>query len=154
MRYSILALILFMGACSRQNLYTNVGSSMSPTISDGEVVKVSPIAHNYDSIQRYDLVLFLDPTVPEKRYFLMRVWGLPGERIEIKNNTVTINGKLLEGPAEIEISLDKLSAYGKFSVIKLGESEFFVLGDNLGNSWDSRFWGALPSKNIIGVVND
>lgn len=144
----ILLFSLLLLGCSENRVYDNIGSTMSPTIQDGDKLSVVPIGGKCSEIERYDLILFFDPTTDEERYFVMRVWGLPGEKVEVKGEGVLIDGLKLD--ASKVFSLDSVADYGTFKSVKLDDESFFMLGDNLENSWDSRFWGPLTCDNIIG----
>jgi signal peptidase I len=143
-----LTIIFFLG-CEKINTFENNGSTMSPTFMSGDLLKVEQIKCN--NLKRNDIVVFLDPTLEtKKRYFVMRVWGLPGELIQILDRSVFINGEKLV--TENFINLDGVNEYGNKQKILLGKNMFFVMGDNFKNSWDSRFWGALNCSKLVGKV--
>lgn len=127
------------------------GQSMEPNFEDGDYLIVDEISYRLREPQRGETLVFKYPNIPSQR-FIKRIVGLPGEIIEIKDGEVIIykNGK-----AQI---LDESSYLPKFLKtpgnirVSLAENEYFVLGDNRLVSVDSRSWGPLPKKDIIGRV--
>ena len=106
-------------------------------------------------IQRGDVIVFKYPVDPA-RDFIKRVVGLPGDRLELKQKKVYINGQALDEPyvqyltpmpAEGEQTDDKRVAYGPVTV---PTGQYFMMGDNRDNSEDSRFWGFVPASYIKG----
>ena len=88
------------------------------------------------------------------RYIVKRLIGLPNDEVRIKGGNIYINDKLLDDPLIIE-KIDYLNAgdYGKAGEsITVPPDSYFALGDNSPNSIDSRFWGFIPDKSIIGKV--
>lgn len=126
-----------------------VGNSMNPALSDGDIVMINKISNN---IERYDMVVF--PYKYDNRMnFIKRVIGLPGEKVEIIDSVIYINDKELKEYYGIydEGREDMFSNYGP---IILGDTEYFVMGDNRYNSDDSRSDGVGPvdEDDIIGKV--
>lgn len=101
---------------------------------------------NYGSIKRMDIIVFKYPKDPEgtRRDFIKRTIGLPGEEIEIKKGLIFINGKLFQ-----EMHTMNKDEYF-MPKIKIPQSCYFMMGDNRGNSADSRYWGFVPKDNVIG----
>ena len=104
-------------------------------------------------IRRGDIIVFKFPEEPE-RDFIKRVVGLPGETLELKNQTVLINGQpLTEGyahylfPPSVDATGDIRRKYGPVTV---PAGHFFMMGDNRDDSQDSRFWGFLPQSYVKG----
>jgi len=134
------------------------GESMEPTYRNGEYLIVNEISYRLGAKpQRGDVIVFKYPKDPKENY-IKRIIGLPGEKIEIKDNKLYLykNSSSSQGT---ELKEDYLPYIDKVegSTDKewtIGEGEYFVLGDNRmpGGSSDSRMWGLLPRKNIIGKV--
>jgi len=119
------------------------GPSMEPSYYHNNRVVVSKVAYLLGDIQRGDVIVFPAPPNPDEDY-IKRVIGLPGDVIEVRNGTVYVNG---EGLVEPYISAPPLSNMRKTSV---PPEMVFVMGDNRNVSSDSRAWGPLPIKDIIG----
>jgi len=124
------------------------GESMAPNFESGDYLIVDEISYRFSGPQRGDVVVFNWPKDTTQR-FIKRVIGLPGETIDVKNGQVSV---IKDGETiilnESYLSAD-LKTYGDVN-ITLGENEYFVLGDNREYSYDSRAWGEVPSKDIIG----
>lgn len=81
--------------------------------------------------------------------------GLPGETIDVHDGSVWINGKKLEekyttGPTELPDHSEMLARFNGLP-LTIPKNQYFVMGDNRGNSYDSRFWGCVPRQAIIGA---
>jgi signal peptidase I len=114
---------------------SNVGQSMEPTISSGEKVLTNNLIYKMTSPKRGDLVVFKPNGNENSHYYIKRVVGLPGERIQIIDGFIYINGEVLVE----DIKFDKMDYAGTAEEeLRLGEDEFFVLGDNRNASEDSR----------------
>jgi signal peptidase I len=119
------------------------GSSMEPTLHTGERVLVNKLAYwSFGEPQRGDVVVFHAWTQHED--FIKRVIGLPGDTVEVKDNHVYVNDAPLEEPY-----LDQPTT-GQEGPVHVGADEVFVMGDNRGNSSDSRHYGPLPEEEIVG----
>lgn len=130
---------------------TVVGPSMRETLSDGDVVVVNKFVYKFNDVERYDIVAY-SQVGNDSYYEVKRVIGLPGESVLIKDGLVYINGTALR---DMPISDKILSAGIASQEIKLGDKEYFVLGDNVNNSEDSRYTnvGSISSSEIIGRVD-
>jgi signal peptidase I len=125
------------------------GSSMFPTFKDNQYLIVDQISYRFEDPKRGDIVIFRYPIDPSK-FFIKRVIGLPNENVSIENGVITIteedgsqktlNEPYLEIDRESKDTLD----------VQLKDGEYFVMGDNRIASSDSRTWGVLPRKNVIG----
>lgn len=124
------------------------GDSMVPNFHSGDYLIVDEISYRLSEPDRGDVIVFNFPKDTTQR-FIKRVIGLPGETIEISNGEVKIikNGEAFT-LNEAYLPSD-FKTYGEVKAV-LQENEYFVLGDNRAYSFDSRSWGVVPRKNIIG----
>jgi signal peptidase I len=106
-------------------------------------------------IERGDIIVFKYPEEPE-RDFIKRVIGMPGDTVELQNQTILINGQALDEPyahylfppaAEGQMEGDLRRNYGPVTV---PDAQYFMMGDNRDDSQDSRFWGFLPQSYVKG----
>lgn len=137
--------------------------SMLPTLQIGDHLLVSKFIYGIKmpfsgativpigSLERYDVVVFKYPMNRSVDY-IKRVIGLPGDTVEIDNKQVIIDGKAIEDPHAHFTSPTILpgSPRDNLSPVIVPENKVFVMGDNRDNSHDSRFWGFVDQKDILG----
>ncbi len=120
------------------------GSSMEPTLHNGQRLLINRLAYlNPNQAQRGDIIVFRAWDQDED--FIKRVIGVPGDEIEIRDNHIRVNGQALDEPY-----IQNEPTFGTPDTVVLGPGDYYVLGDNRGNSSDSRLHGPLPAGNIIG----
>ena len=125
------------------------GSSMWPTLEDGDSLIVDKVSYRFGNPKRFDIVIF-PYEYGDNQYFIKRVIGLPGETVSIDDDgTIYIDGQVLMENYGAEVIVDPGRASGG---VKLGENEFFVMGDNRNHSMDSRdpSVGSIKKSKIIG----
>lgn len=120
------------------------GVSMDPNFADSELIIVNRLNYYLSSPKRGDSVVFIFPGTRSDKY-IKRIIALPGEKIQIKNNEIKINGRELK---EDYIPKD-FKTEGEINY-QIRDNEYYVLGDNRELSNDSRIWGPLGRENIIG----
>ncbi|PIS08030.1 signal peptidase I [Candidatus Berkelbacteria bacterium CG10_big_fil_rev_8_21_14_0_10_43_13] len=130
------------------------GESMMPNYQNREYLLAEKVSYYKGSPKRGDVVIFKYPKNPSVNY-IKRIIGLPGEKVEIEDNTVIIfNSKHATGTVLSEEYIPKstLTQTPNNSLLSmtLKDNEYFVLGDNREHSSDSREWGVLPFANILG----
>jgi signal peptidase I len=164
----VIALLVFLAVRAALQNYTVEGSSMEPVLHNGQYLIVNkaiyarinlktisrflpfidagdyPFRYLFRSPQRGDVIVLRFPGDSERPPLIKRVIGEPGDTVEIKNGTVYINGGPLDEPY---IMSKPTYTYGPAEV---PPHQYFVLGDNRDNSYDSHSWGFLPEENIIG----
>jgi signal peptidase I len=96
--------------------------------------------------KRQQIIVFRAP-LPGNPDFIKRVVGLPGDTLEVKQGVVYINGKALDEPYR----QDPPNALETRPAVRIPPGEYFMMGDNRENSYDSRYWGFVPRANIIGT---
>jgi signal peptidase I len=119
-------------------------ASMEPTLGAGDVVLVSRSGLHPDEVARWDLVVFDDPR--NGRRTIKRVVGLPGERVVVLDGVLHVDGRPVSEPW-----VDPESVDGYYSrTFRVPRAHVLVLGDNRGNSVDSRDYGTLPVEDLDG----
>ena len=126
------------------------GASMDPTFEDGQYLIIDEISYRFNNPQRDDVVVFRYPN-DTKKFFIKRIIGLPNEIVDIKRSTVTITNKEHPDGLILEQPYVKNTAENE-THLELKDGEYFVIGDNRSASSDSRYWGAVPKKLLIGKV--
>lgn len=129
------------------------GASMEPAFHDGDYVLIDELSYRFRELDRGEVIIFRAPK-DLSQFYIKRVIGLPGEEVQIKNNKVTIFNK--ENPKGFILDesnyLDTAIPTQGDLKEKLGDQEYFVLGDNRLHSSDSRYWGLVNKKLITGRV--
>ncbi|MBV8694270.1 MAG: signal peptidase I, partial [Ktedonobacteraceae bacterium] len=125
------------------------GMSMEESLHDQELILVDKWSYRFHAPARGDVVVFVAPPQPDQDY-VKRIIGLPGDIITINNGVPTVNGVTLK---EFYVDPNFMGAApGDQTVVNVivPPNYYFVMGDNRQHSSDSRYWGCLPRKNIIG----
>jgi signal peptidase I len=128
------------------------GTSMVPTFSNGDYVLTDELTYRIRPPERGEVVVFHDVS-DYSTYLIKRVIGLPGERVVINNNTITIYNQ--QNPSGFVLDESYLPAGTITSGdenITLSSSSYFMMGDNRAVSYDSRSWGPLPKSDMVGLV--
>ena len=122
------------------------GQSMTPAFRPGERLLVSRLAYRLQSPARGDVVVVRDPREP-RRMYLKRLIALPGEEVHIVDGSLYVNGTHLEEPY-VQDQPASLGLGEGWWV--LGTEECFVMGDNRAHSTDSRQFGAVGKRLLVG----
>lgn len=157
-----LIIAVILAAVIRYFLFAPIvvdGLSMMPTLKDQDRMIVNKIGYTLGKPNRFDIIVF---NAPEKKDYIKRVIGLPGDRIEYKDDTLYVNGKayeepyldeykeqVIDGPLTEPFTL-KDTPIGQDTV---PEGTLFVMGDNRRFSKDSRHIGAVPMEKVMGETN-
>jgi signal peptidase I len=128
--------------------YKVPSASMLPTIRVGDHFMVEVLEPG-DELKRGEIVIFSTPGT-KGRDFVKRIVGLPGETVEIRQRRVFIDGKPLAEPYVRHSKADSLPVRDAFGPLTLGPDEYFLMGDNREDSFDSRWLGPVPRKRITG----
>ena len=138
------------------------GASMEPNFSSGDYLIVDEISYRFRMPQRGETIVFYYPKDKNQR-FIKRIIGLPGETVYILGTEVyvkTLDNKILDfsglqyskGIDAQENEIFKQALENRSQKIYLKKDEYFVMGDNRLHSYDSRSWGPVSRKDIIGRV--
>ncbi|MCE4048192.1 MULTISPECIES: signal peptidase I [Bacillaceae] len=135
------------------------GESMESSLDNGDRMIVTKVG----KIQRFDIVVF---HANEKEDYIKRVIGLPGDKIEYKDDTLYINGEAYEEPYLDKNKQELRQLFGSGALLtenftlksllgldRVPKDSLFVLGDNRRNSKDSRYIGVIPTSKVVGTTN-
>jgi signal peptidase I len=164
----LMALLVFLAVRASFQNYRVHGHSMDPTLEDGEFLLVNRLEYAQIDVgklsnfipflnpgddperdvfhgpERGDVIILEDPRNPAGDRLVKRVIGLPGEKIEIVNGVVFIDGRQLHEPYITE------AWTGSAPPQRIPADQYFVMGDNRKNSEDSRYFGLVPRDLVIG----
>ena len=129
------------------------GSSMVPNFHNQDYLIIDRLSPQSSHPKRGDVVVLKFPK-DTSQFFIKRIIGLPGEKVEfLQGHVVIINAEHPGGWVLNEPYIgSQTETYGNASPTTLGQGEYFVLGDNRTASSDSRVWGILPEADIVGRV--
>ncbi|MBI2474532.1 MAG: signal peptidase I [Candidatus Taylorbacteria bacterium] len=122
-------------------------TSMVPTFLNNDYLVVEKISYRFSEPERGDVIIFRSP-IENRRTLIKRIVGLPGETIEIDGNRTVI--KYSGGSATLKEPYVKNFAANFSGTYTLKADEYFMMGDNRAGSYDSRSWGPIERKDIIG----
>lgn len=129
------------------------GESMSPNFHTGHYLIIDELSYHFHAPNRFDVVVLRYP-LDTKRFFIKRIVGMPGDTVQIKDGHVVIinaehpKGYVVPEPYESQATFPA----GQYNNVTLGADQYFAMGDNRAGSSDSRTWGILPRKDIVGHV--
>lgn len=118
------------------------GGSMWPALRDGERILVEALTPRLGSLARFEVVVLHPPGGDEER-FVKRVVGLPGDVIEVGAGLLRVNG---------EVIATGIAGFPSPRAIVVPEDSYFVVGDNVNHSFDSRSFGCVGASRIVGRV--
>ena len=122
---------------------------MEPSLHNQELILVDKWTYLFRPPARGDVIVFMAPPHPDQDY-IKRVIGLPGDVITIQNTTVIVDGVTLHESYVAPYNQGNLYDYKHIRNLVVPPGHYFVLGDNRAGSSDSRDWGFVPKRNIIG----
>ncbi|MEO7002164.1 MAG: signal peptidase I [Ktedonobacterales bacterium] len=145
----VLTALVFFAVRAAVHPFQVDGPSMQPGLHTNDYVLVSTLAYFFSSPQRGDVIVFHPPDDPSQDY-VKRVIAIPGDRVDITATAVYVDGYKLNEPYIAPLRPGQSENPDVLTDITLGPNDYFVLGDNRLESIDSRIFGSVPRRNIIG----
>lgn len=143
----VLAVLMFFVISSLIQNYDVSGPSMEPSLHNQERILVDKVTYIFRAPSRGDVIVFLAPPQPTLNY-VKRIIAVPGDVLTIQGTTVIVDGVKLNEPY---VDPDfQGNPYQAIVNRVIPPNEYFVMGDDRKNSSDSRDWGFVPRKNIVG----
>ncbi len=127
-----------------------VGPSMNPTLHDADHYFLNRWIYHWHAPQRSDIVVIKDPS--DGAFVVKRIIATPGESVHLKNGRVYVDGKELQEPYLRKGTSTFTGTKDGEEYVLCGKDQYFVLGDNRNNSFDSRVYGPVRRQNILGAV--
>lgn len=158
------------------SIFVKIASQIAPKspflrfdILTGDMLFVDRFTYNFRTPKRGESIVFrtkycngmtaLNNGVPDDKYYIKRLAGLPQDELKIENGALIANGKPAEGSPAFGLNANKTGLYRGYApegllsegkTYKVGKDNYFALGDNSYNSLDSRFWGEVPDYAVVG----
>ncbi|MFH0984547.1 MAG: signal peptidase I [Candidatus Omnitrophota bacterium] len=126
--------------------------SMKPTFMEEDKIFVDKLSYRFHAPERGDIIVFKYP-MDRKKDFVKRLAGLPGDELEIRKGVLFVNGKPMTDPPFSGNTYYNVEdwKFGKSGqIIQVPDGQYFALGDNSAHSADSRQWGFVPRKDLVG----
>lgn len=141
-QFVLFCLIMIVYMCCFKNVVVS-GSSMSPTLRDGDFLIVNKISYVFGDAKKGDIVVFPH----NDSYYIKRVVATEGDTVKISDGQLYINGK----PENAEYLSKEVRTAGDIDIV-VKKDRVFVLGDNRSNSLDSRYFGTVEKDILVGKV--
>lgn len=145
----LLAVLMFLLVHQAVQTFTVSGMSMEPSLHNGQVVLVDKWTYLFRQPVRGDVVVFHAPPAPNQDY-IKRIIAVPGDVVSVTNGMPTVDGVMLKESYVSPLHEGRSPSDKPVNNLIVPPGEFFVMGDDRQISFDSRSWGLLPQKNIIG----
>ena len=128
------------------------GASMEPSFFDHEYLVIDELSYRFYEPARGDVVVFRYPRDP-RQFFIKRIIGLPGETVRIQSGSVTVvDAQHPDGFRLPEKYLESVVTTSGEMTVSVGAGEYFLSGDNRPTSLDSRIFGVVPTRYLVGRV--
>jgi signal peptidase I len=161
MKIFTIFLLAFFCATTQAREFTQTGDAMSPTIKSGEAIEVGLISAFFYEPKRWDIVLYQSPS-SESKALLGRIVGMPEEEIFISEEGLQINSMLIQLPLRMQkngirylpANKTRGGEKNKNRTYRTRKNEYFILGDNSFNAFDSRFIGPIHRGDILNKIDN
>jgi len=126
------------------------GKSMMPTLKPGDCYFVNCLLPHVRDYKRGDIVVIRDPVRNE--FIVKRIVGLPTDEVQVRGGRVYLNGQILPEPY-LDLGTQTYPGRLRNRAITIGEHSYFVMGDNRGESDDSRYFGNVDRRDLVGIIS-
>jgi len=126
------------------------GKSMMPTLKPGDCLFVNCLLPHFRDYRRGDIVVIRDPANNE--FIVKRIVGVPHDHVQVRSGRVYVNDQLLPEPY-LDLGTETTSGRLNDRVVTIQDSSYFVMGDNRAESDDSRFFGDVNRRDLMGIIS-